>query len=98
MKLVRLLAMCYDETYTEVCIDKHLSHTISIQHCMIEGATLLRSLLKFAFQPLVMKFKENQVNKMNGTHQLSVYADNVNILMNNIHRRNSKKTLMSRLV
>jgi hypothetical protein len=32
MKLVRLIKMCLNKTYSEVCIGKHLSDNVSIQN------------------------------------------------------------------
>jgi hypothetical protein len=42
-------------------------------------------LFNFALEYAIIKFWENQVGlKLNGTHQLLVYADNVNLLGDNI--------------
>jgi hypothetical protein len=81
MELVKLIKMCLSETYTKVCIGKHLSDKFPIQNGLIQGDTLMPLLLNFALEDAFMKIQENQVRrKLNGAHQLLVYADDVNLL------------------
>jgi hypothetical protein len=47
MKLVRLIKMCLNETYSEVHMDKHLSNNFPIHNGLKQGDALL--LLPFNF-------------------------------------------------
>jgi hypothetical protein len=84
MKLVRLIKMCLKETYSKVCIGKHLYNSFPIQNCLKQGDALSPLLLNFGFEHAFRKVQENQVGlNLNGTHQLLAYADNANLLGDN---------------
>jgi hypothetical protein len=86
MKLVRLIKMCLNETYSEVWVGKHLSDMFPIKNGLKRGGALLPLLLNFALEYAIMRVEVNQDGlKLNGTHQLLVYADDVNILGGSIH-------------
>jgi hypothetical protein len=98
MKLVRLIKMCVNEVYSEVHIGKHLSDSFPIQNGLIERDGLSPLLFSFTLEYAIRRV-QNQVGlKLNGTHQLLAYADDVNLLGDNIDtiKKNIKKALCLR--
>jgi hypothetical protein len=81
MKLVRLIKMCLNETYSRVQVGKHLSDMFPIKNGLKQGVDLSLMLLNFPLKYGIRRVWINQGGfKLNGTHQLLVYAGNVNIL------------------
>jgi hypothetical protein len=85
IKIVRLIKMCLNETYSKVLIGKYMSHRFPFQNGLEQGDALSPLLLNFALEYAIRKVQENQVGlKLIRTHQLLAYADDMNVLGDNI--------------
>ena len=83
MKLVRLVKMCLNETCSRVWVGKHMSDRFHIKNILKQGDVLKPQLLNFALEYAIRRVQNGL--KLNGTLQLLVYADDVNILGGSVH-------------
>ena len=85
MKLVRLQKMCLNETYSRVRVGKHLSDMFPIKNGL-KRRCFIALLFNFSLDYVTRRVQVNQDGlKLNGAHQLVVYADDANILGGSVH-------------
>jgi uncharacterized protein YoxC len=74
-----------NQTFCEVLVDNHLSDIFPIQNSIKQRDDLSPLLFNFVLEYVIRKVQENQVEvKLNGTRQHLFYADDVNLLGDNI--------------
>ena len=85
MKLVMLIEMCLNETYSRVSVDKHMYDMLHIKSGMKPDA-LSPLFFNFALEYTIRRVQVNQdYLKLNGTHELLVYADDFNVWGRSVH-------------
>ena len=81
--------MCPNETYSRVQVWKYLSDMFPLKK---KGDVLSPLPFNFALEYAISRVQVNQDGlKLNGAHQLLVYADDVNILGGSVHIKKKKK-------
>jgi len=88
MILVRLIKMCLNETYSIVQVGKRLSDMFLSKNVLKKGDALSPLLFNFALDYAIRRVQVKQDGlKLNGTHQLLVYADDGNIMGGTVRTR-----------
>ena len=80
MKLARLIKMCLTETYSSVRVGKNLSDMFPIRNGLKKGDFLSPLFDSLTLEPSITEVQtDNEGLKFGGTHQVLVYADDVNL-------------------
>jgi len=78
--------MCRTETHSRFRVGKNLSEMFPIRNGLKQGDALSPLLFNFAFDYAIKRVQVNQDGlKLNGTHQLLAYADDLDILGGSVH-------------
>jgi hypothetical protein len=86
MKLLKIIKMCLNETYTRVQESKHLSDMFFIRNGLKQGDASSPLFFSCAIEYTIRRVRINQDGlKLNGAHQVSVYDNDVNVLGRHIH-------------
>jgi hypothetical protein len=80
MKLVRQIKMCLNETYSKVCIGKHLSDLLPIQNVLKHGDAISPLLFNFSSEYSIRKVQEDTIKK--NTENLIDASNEVGIEVN----------------
>jgi len=90
-KLARPIKVCLAETYGRVRVGKNLSDMFPIRNGLKQGDTLLSLLFNSSLEYAIRRVQVYQDGlKLDGTHQLLVNADDVNILVESVHTINKE--------
>ena len=86
--------MSLTETYSTVWVGNNVSYRFPIRNGLKQGDDLSPLLFNFALEYATRRIQVNQDGlKLNGTHYLLAYADDVNILGGSMHTLKEKQKL-----
>ena len=100
MNLARLIKMCLTEKYSWVRAGKNLTDMFPMRNGLKQGDALTPLLFNFAIEYTIRFVHVNQDGlKLNVTHQLLVYAEDVNIVGGSVHtiQENAKALVVARV-
>jgi hypothetical protein len=84
-----------DQTHKRVRGGKHLSGRLPIRNGLKLGDALSPLLFNFALEYTISRVQIHQAGlKLNSTHQLLVYADDVNLLGGSVHNIKNAEALV----
>jgi sorting nexin-29 len=84
--LVRLIKMCLSETFSRVRVGMNLSDKFPIRNGLKQRDALSPLIFDFALEYAIRRVQVDEDGlKLNGTHQLLAYADDINVLGGNVH-------------
>jgi hypothetical protein len=94
--LVRLIKTCLNESYSKVRIGKLLSDKFPTQNGLKQTDALSPLVFNFAFEYAIKIVQKNEIGmELNWTHQLLVYADDVNLLGDSVNTiKENSETLL----
>ena len=100
-KLVRLIKICLDGTQSTVRIGNYLSSSFPIENGLKQGDALSPLLCNFSLEYVIRKAQATNLELvMNDIHQVLAYADDVNLIGDDIRtiERNADVLLNARKV
>jgi hypothetical protein len=84
--------MCLSKTSSRVRVDNTLSVMFTVRNYLKQGYALSPLLFNYDLQYAIRTIQVNQGGmKLNGTHQILVYNNDVNILGGNVHNLKEDK-------
>jgi len=94
MKMVRLIKICLNETYSRFRAGKNLSGMFTNGNCLKKGDALWPLLFNIALEYTTKCVQVNQDGlKLNDTRLLLVYCDDVNIFGGSVHTVRKKEEI-----